>query len=69
MRPLSAFRLHRQDHTIADRAALVSAEKLDVGHEPQSDRDNALLRWPGAALIEHMPKPLANEEPHLPCRA
>src|SRR5262249_48762769 len=70
--PSTALRLcylHRQDHAIADRAALVPAEELDVRHEPEPDRDNAFLCWPGAPLVEYVPEPLADEEADLPSGA
>ena len=37
------------------------AEEFDAGDQPQPDRHNALLRWPGAALVEYEPKPFADD--------
>jgi hypothetical protein len=47
----------------------VPAEELDVSHKPEPDRHDALLCWPGASLVQQVPKPLGNKEPHLSCRA
>jgi hypothetical protein len=41
--------VHRQDHTIADRAALVPAEELDFRLQCRSDCDHA-----GPVVIEAM---------------
>ena len=49
--PLRLCYPHGENHAVADRAALVPAEELDVSHEPEADRDNASFRWRGAALI------------------
>jgi hypothetical protein len=44
----------------------VSAEEFNVSDQSEPDRDNDLLRWPGAALVQYVPKPIAHEEPDLP---
>ena len=47
--------LDRQNYTVADRA-LMPTEELDVSDQPEPDRHNAVLCWPGAALMEQVPK-------------
>ena len=34
------------------------AEELDVSHHTKAHRDDALPSWPGASLVEQVPKPL-----------
>ena len=61
-RPPDACFLHRQDHTVADRTALVASEELDISNQPEPDRYDALLCYPSPSLVEQVPKP-------LPCKA
>ena len=38
------------------------AKELDISNHAKADRDDTLPRWPGASLVEQVPKP-------LPCKA
>src|SRR6266566_2731277 len=42
------------------------AKELDVSNHAKAHRDDALPSWPGASLVEQVPKPLPSEaEPNL----
>src|SRR5947207_4676640 len=58
--------MNEQHHAVANPAALMPAEELDVSHQTKAHRDDALPSWPGASLVEQVPKPLTSEaEPNL----
>src|SRR5437762_6135377 len=62
--------MNEQHHAVANPAALMPAEELDVSHQTKAHRDDALPSWPGASLVEQVPKPLTSEaEPNLSGRA